>query len=98
MLQTQTATQPKYVKSFSNGQITVPKEFRDSLGLGTDFWLRMFIHEGGIVSQPVKDGFDTSAYVESINSIDSSGFTKKDFSNWKSIRKEFDSRVKRYDW
>jgi len=37
-------------------------------------------------------------YVEKINKIDSSVFNERDFKNWKSVRKEFDARMKKYGW
>lgn len=45
----------KYVKTFSKGQITIPKEFRDSLGLGDEFWIRLSIDQDEIKLKPVKE-------------------------------------------
>ncbi len=43
----------RYIKSFSKGQITVPKEFRDLLGLGDEFWLKLSVEQNKIVAEPV---------------------------------------------
>jgi bifunctional DNA-binding transcriptional regulator/antitoxin component of YhaV-PrlF toxin-antitoxin module len=44
----------KYIKSFSKGQITIPKEFREMFGLGDDFWLKIFVDKGRIVAEPTE--------------------------------------------
>jgi len=36
----------KYIKSFSKGQITIPKEMRYGNGLGDVFWLKLYIQDG----------------------------------------------------
>ncbi|OGG03854.1 hypothetical protein A2W14_04915 [Candidatus Gottesmanbacteria bacterium RBG_16_37_8] len=46
--------QVKYVKSFSKGQITIPKEFREVFGMTDEFWLRLYIKEGKIIAEPVE--------------------------------------------
>jgi AbrB family looped-hinge helix DNA binding protein len=43
-----------YVKSFSKGQITIPKEVREVLGIGDEFWLKLSIENGKIVAEPVE--------------------------------------------
>ena len=45
----------KYIKSFSRGQITIPKEVRDTLGIGEDFWLKLFVDKGKIIAEPVDE-------------------------------------------
>lgn len=35
-----------YIESFSKGQITLPKVLRDLLGLGNDFWLKVYEDKG----------------------------------------------------
>jgi len=45
----------KYIKSFSKGQITIPKEFRDALNLGDEFWLMLTTKNGGLLAEPVKN-------------------------------------------
>lgn len=43
----------KFIKTFSKGQITIPKEFRDQLGLHHEFWLKITINNGKIIAEPV---------------------------------------------
>lgn len=52
----------RFVKSFSNGQITIPKEFRDKFGVGKDFWLKMSIQDGKIVGEVVEKAVDKAAF------------------------------------
>ena len=44
----------RYIKSFSKGQITIPKEFREFFGIGEEFWLKLSIHNGKIVAEPME--------------------------------------------
>ncbi len=46
----------QFVKSFSRGQITIPKDIRDSLGMSEDFWLKLIISDGKIIAEPITDG------------------------------------------
>lgn len=48
-------TQVKYIKPFSNGQITIPKEFRKAYGIKNDSWLKLIPEEGRIILEPVKE-------------------------------------------
>ncbi len=47
--------QTRYIKSFSKGQITIPKEFRDVFGIGDEFWMKLSAQDGKIVIEPVKE-------------------------------------------
>lgn len=47
--------QTRYVKSFSNGQITIPKEFREAFGIGDDFWLKLSVDKGKLIAEPIKE-------------------------------------------
>ena len=44
-----------FIKSFSKGQITIPKVFRDKLGIRDDFWLKMGIDGNRLIAEPVSD-------------------------------------------
>jgi AbrB family looped-hinge helix DNA binding protein len=46
-------TQIKYIKSFSKGQITIPKEIRDTFGIGDNFWLKLSVQQGKIIAEPI---------------------------------------------
>ncbi len=48
-------TQVKYIKPFSNGQITIPKEFRDAYDIHNDSWLKLIPDEGKFIIEPVRE-------------------------------------------
>jgi len=52
----------RFVKSFSKGQITIPKELREALGILDEFWLRLSVQDGKIIAEPVEKKKDKSAY------------------------------------
>lgn len=45
----------RYIKSFSKGQITIPKEVRDLLGIQDEFWLKVWTEEGRIIAEPIEE-------------------------------------------
>lgn len=45
-----------FIKSFSKGQITIPKKIRDAIGLSSDFWLKVSVDSGKIIAEPVDEG------------------------------------------
>jgi len=47
-----------FIKSFSKGQITIPKKIRDSMGLSSDFWLKVSTDNGKIIAEPVEEEWD----------------------------------------
>lgn len=55
-------TQVKYIKSFSKGQITIPKEFRAALGVEDEFWLKLYIQDEKIILEPMEKKEDREAY------------------------------------
>lgn len=59
----------KYIKSFSNGQVTIPKDIRDSLGIGENFWLKLFVSEGKIIAEPMEENQDKQAYKKTLLGI-----------------------------
>lgn len=61
--------QPVYQKSFSKGQITIPKAIRDELGIGDQFWLKIFVQNGAIVAVPQQESQSKQTYVQSLLSI-----------------------------
>lgn len=44
----------RYIKSFSKGQITIPKEFREFFGIGDEFWLKLYINDGKLIAEPIE--------------------------------------------
>jgi len=45
----------RYIKSFSKGQITIPKEFRQALGMGDEAWLKLYLENSRIIAEPVEE-------------------------------------------
>ena len=58
-----------YVKSFSKGQITIPKEVREVLGIGDEFWLKLSIENGKIVAEPVESEKDKTSFAKQLLAI-----------------------------
>ena len=58
-----------YIKSFSKGQITIPKVVREALGIGDDFWLKLYVDNGKIVAEPVEKDKNQSDYLKRLLSI-----------------------------
>ncbi|EKD95529.1 MAG: hypothetical protein ACD_24C00459G0009 [uncultured bacterium] len=87
----------KYIKSFSKGQITVPKEFREVLGLSDEFWLKLYIKDEKIIAEPVErnSGKQTS-YLDTLKEVDTSWFDEKTEKELKDSRKALKMREKKY--
>ena len=83
----------KYIKSFSQGQITIPKDFRDELGLGTEFWLKLELMNQKIIIEPVEKKVGKKNYADTLLEVDGSWF---DMDDYKKMRK--DLRKRKYDW
>lgn len=47
--------QPRFVKPFSRGQVTLPKIYRDYLGIDEASWLKVSLWNGQILLKPVKE-------------------------------------------
>ncbi len=82
----------RFVKSFSKGQITIPKAFREKLGLGDVFWLRLRLEGGKIVAEPVREGRSTEHYHKRLLKIKGKWFKSKE---WQEVRKEFAKRIRK---
>lgn len=52
----------RYIKSFSKGQITIPKEVRDLLGIQDEFWLKVWTEEGKIIAEPIEKTTDKTTW------------------------------------
>jgi AbrB family looped-hinge helix DNA binding protein len=79
----------KYIKSFSKGQITIPKEMRDGLGLGDVFWLKLYVKDEKIVAEPLEREVDSSEYQKKLLNINGSWFDIKDY---KKMRSDIEGR------
>lgn len=47
--------QPKFIKPFSRGQVTLPKNYRDYLGIDENSWLKVCLWNNQILIKPVKE-------------------------------------------
>jgi bifunctional DNA-binding transcriptional regulator/antitoxin component of YhaV-PrlF toxin-antitoxin module len=83
-------TSTKYVKSFNKGQITVPKEFREELGLGDIFWLKISLAQNKMVIEPINDTASPQEKAEKLLRISGKWFDEAD---WKSSRLELETRL-----
>lgn len=59
----------RFVKSFSKGQITIPKQFRDAFGIKHEFWLKLYIESGKLIVEPVESKRNQSDYLKKLLSI-----------------------------
>lgn len=86
-------TNVKYVKSFSKGQITIPKEFRNLLGAQDEFWLRLYIDEGKIIAEPVERKKDQSLYKKRLLKIKGNWFNSAEIvQNRQQIERQLQKR------
>jgi len=82
-----------YIKSFSKGQITVPKDVRESLGLNDEFWLKLYTDGEKIIAEPIEKKKDTSGYQKKLLTIKGRWFKSKQIAaNRKQIEKRLSSR------
>lgn len=59
----------RFVKSFSKGQITIPKEFRNAFGIRNEFWLKLYIESGKLIAEPVEKERNQSDYLKKLLAI-----------------------------
>jgi bifunctional DNA-binding transcriptional regulator/antitoxin component of YhaV-PrlF toxin-antitoxin module len=84
----------KYIKSFSKGQITVPKDFRDYLGLGEDFWLKLYVDQNKIIAEPVENSYSVGDYSEDLLSIKGNWYSEEDT---QLVRDELEARISNHE-
>ena len=86
-----------YVKPFSGGQITIPKKFRDKLGVDKDTWLKIELKNSSLSIEPQQkpQSFDKAAYIKKLLSLETDWF---DYDDWKKMRAELEQRAKKYDY
>lgn len=84
-----------FVQSFSSGQITIPKKFRDELNLDSVFWLKMFIDDQNrIVAEPITKTTSKSDYLNSLLTIKGDWIDENDY---KEVRKKINKRLSKND-
>lgn len=84
----------RYIKSFSKGQITIPKEFRDKFGIGDEFWLKLSVQDRKMLLEPVDEKKEMGKKVW-INQILNSKVTVDLEGEIKEIRQEMEERLER---
>ena len=84
----------RFVKSFSKGQITVPKEFRDAFGIKHDFWLKLYIESGKIIAEPIEKERDQSDYLKKLLTIKGGWISEKEIKkNREAVEKKLKKRT-----
>lgn len=91
-----------YIKSYSKGQFTLPKEVRDALGLGNDFWLQLDLQGNQIRLQPVTGAkllkepeVTQSDYATLLKDLDTTWF---DHEEYKKMKDDIKKRVDSYEY
>lgn len=84
----------KFVKSFSKGQITIPKEFREKLGLSDDFWLKISEEGSKLVIEPVPNESDTANYAQKLLDLSGDWF---DIKEYKATRTQVEKLLRKND-
>jgi len=85
----------RYIKSFSKGQITIPKELREIFGIGDEFWLKLYISNGRLIAEPVeeqKNDEEKESYRKKLLGIKGDWFDEKEFDT---NRKQVEARLKK---
>jgi antitoxin PrlF len=83
----------KFVKSFSRGQVTIPKDIRESLGVSEDFWMKMTVEDGKLVVEPIKNTVTKEDYLKKLLSMKTDWFDKEAEEDMKKVRKELDEHA-----
>lgn len=79
-----------FIKSYSKGQLTIPKEVRDSMGLGDDFWLELTMEGNKLTIKPLKDtnvvrepSTGADDYAKMLKNLDTSWFDEEQYKKLK---------------
>ena len=85
----------RFVKSFSKGQITIPKSLRDSLGMTDDFWLKLYAQNGRIIAEPVNEEKNKADYAKKLLTVKGKWFSADEIvDNRKQIEKQLEKRAR----
>lgn len=87
--------QSKFIKPFSKGQITLPKDYREYLGINDTSWLKLFLFDNKIIVQPVKEEkpkISLKDYLKMLPKIKGTFGVELEKEN-KQIRKELEDRL-----
>lgn len=84
----------RFVKSFSKGQITIPKEFRDAFGITGEFWLKLSLAGNKIIAEPVEHSKEKLSYKQKLLQIKQIPIDPKEIaSNRKQVEKQLLKRA-----
>lgn len=75
-----------YGQTFSKGQLTIPKKFRDYFNLGDNFAYKMTNQGQKIIIEPQSQKKESLSSI--ISQIDQPVFTDKDYKDYLKMRKE----------
>ncbi|OGY17465.1 MAG: hypothetical protein A2784_03590 [Candidatus Chisholmbacteria bacterium RIFCSPHIGHO2_01_FULL_48_12] len=81
----------RFVKSFSQGQITIPKDFRDQLQLGNDFWLKLSLDTNRIIAEAAIKSPTPHNYTQKLLQVKGKWFNPQD---WQGVREEVTARLR----
>ena len=86
-----------YIKSFSKGQITIPKRMRNALGVGDEFWLKLSFVQGKMIAEPAEKNsrLDKAEFKKMLLNMKTDWFTEKDEADYKKIRSDIKKRSKK---
>ena len=85
----------KFIKSFSRGQITIPKDIRLALGVPEEFWMKLFVDDGKLIVESVQKHPAKNDYLHTLLSLDTSWFSQKDADDYKKVRTEIEEHVEK---
>ena len=84
----------RFVKSFSKGQITIPKEVRDELGIINEFWLKLYIQNGRIIAEPIEKDRDKAGYAKRLLKIKGKWFNENEIAkNREQVERQIKKRA-----
>jgi len=46
--------EPQFIRTYSRGQVTIPQNYREYLGISDGSWLKIFLKGSGLFIQPLK--------------------------------------------
>lgn len=93
--------QPKFIKPFSRGQITLPKDYREYFDIDENSWLKVSVGDGQILIKPVKKldepkrikpKINRETYLKKLLKIRGAWFNEREISE---VRTEIEERLKR---
>jgi len=96
---TNVGPQSKFIQPFSRGQVTIPKDYREYLGINEESWLKISLLDDQILIQPVKDTKESrvvkpkisrEAYLKKLLKIKGAWFNKKGIDE---VRTEIEERL-----